>query len=83
MTITEEESERIPTHKGKDISHGPLSDFEKRVLVDGGGFVPVPGLIQHLQKILGSEISIVCWTNGWTERKKPMILLSKGERRND
>ena len=48
---------------------GPLTSEEKRILFDGGAFVPVSSLCPYLQKILGIELIDVFWINSAVARK--------------
>ena len=45
------------------LGQGPLNPQEKRILVNGGAAISIPGLIPHLAKILTTPVSDVEWIN--------------------
>lgn len=52
----------------------PLTSEEKRILVDGGARVPMPGLAGHLEKVLCTPVSEVDWINSGSLGHRPLIL---------
>jgi hypothetical protein len=45
------------------LGQGPLNPQEKRILINGGAAISIPGLIPHLARILTTPVSDVEWIN--------------------
>lgn len=63
MTDPSTDSGQSPHQESEPFAKGPLTPREKRILVEGGAPVPIPGLIPHLDRILAVPVTWVDWIN--------------------